>query len=107
MWSRMLYWDRTRNLQVWLDQDEDGLIMFRHVHTAWRDVIELNQEYVKANPKDIHAGNTQKHAVKIGEIPLQVWMRLKDEGIANDPRALRKWLNDYDNRFFKTYQGRV
>lgn len=87
--------------------EEDGTFIFRHEHTAWRDIVAANQEYAKANPKNVHAGNTQRHAVKVGEIPLHVWMQLKDEGIAQDPQRLRKWLNDPDNRFFRTYEGRV
>lgn len=107
VYSRRLYYDPERYLDVWCDQDEEGQIIFRHVHQAWREILEYNKEYAKANPKNIHAGNTQKHAVKVGEIPLQVWMRLKEEGIANDPKALRRWLSDPENRYFKTYEGRI
>ena len=107
LWSRLLTNDVTRQMRVWVDFEEDGSFCFRHEHYGIMDVIENNREYVKANPKNVHAGNTQKHMVKVGEIPLTVWMQLKDEGVARDPKALRKWLNDPDNRYFRTYDGDV
>lgn len=107
MWSRLLYYDPIRHMRVWVDHDEEAGFIFRHEHTAWRGVLECNKEYVKHNGKSVHAGNTQKHMVKAGEIPLQVWMKLKQEGIAQDPKRLRAWLNDPDNRYFRTYDGNV
>jgi hypothetical protein len=34
-------------------------------------------------------------------------MELKQQGIIDDPKALRRWLNDPDNRYFRTRPGRV
>jgi hypothetical protein len=34
-------------------------------------------------------------------------MDLKQKGIVNDPKRLRKWLNDRDNALFRTKLGRV
>src|SRR5215471_9033258 len=106
-WRRLLQQDPLRQMRVWLEVEEDGTFLFRHEHYGIMDVVEYNKEYVKHNPKNVHAGNTQKHAVKVGEIPLTVWMQLKDEGIARDKQALRKWLNDPDNRYFRTYGGTI
>lgn len=106
-YTRRLYYDPVRHIDVQCHIEEDDELIISHTHTAWRDVLEANKEYAKANPKNVHAGNTQRHMVKAGEIPLQVWMDLKARGIAQDKQALRKWLNDYDNRFFRTYEGRI
>lgn len=105
--TRRLYYDPVRHIDVQCHMTEDDELIISHTHTAWRDVVEFNKEYIKENPRNVHAGNTQKHMVKIGEIPLQIWMDLKERGIADDPQALKKWLMDRDNSHFRTYDGRV
>src|SRR5215831_4182058 len=109
MWSRLLSDDPHRQVRVFMEFDEEApdIPIFRSEAYGWRGIIELNKEYTKENVRNIHAGNTQKHMVKIGEIPNLVWRWLEDQGIAQDKRALRRWLNDPDNKYFKTYQGRV
>ena len=44
---------------------------------------------------------------KVASIPLAVFYDLKMKGIVDDPVAMKKWLNDPDNRFFRTRPGRV
>lgn len=44
---------------------------------------------------------------KVASIPLSVYYDLKAKGIMDDPVAMKKWLNDPDNRFFRTRPGRV
>ena len=44
---------------------------------------------------------------QVAEIPLTVWGELVRNGIANDEKALRKWLDDPDNRFFRTRPGNL
>lgn len=43
----------------------------------------------------------------VASIPTVVWFRLKKEGIADDPKRLKAWLNDRDNRLFRTKPGVV
>lgn len=42
---------------------------------------------------------------KVASIDPVTWARLKNEGIADDPKALKKWLNDPDNVYFRTHPG--
>ncbi len=42
---------------------------------------------------------------QVAEIPVVVWADLVRKGIANDERALRKWLDDKDNFAFRTRYG--
>ena len=44
---------------------------------------------------------------KVATIPLGVYYDLKMKGIADDPVAFKKWLNDPDNMYFRTRPGRV
>jgi hypothetical protein len=43
----------------------------------------------------------------ISSIPMLLRHKLIREGIWNDPKARRKWLNDSDNRAWRTRPGRL
>jgi len=57
---------------------------------------EYNQQSDGKNWRDIN---------KVASIPLAVYYDLKRKGIADDPAALKRWLNDSDNRVFRTRGG--
>ena len=42
---------------------------------------------------------------KVGSIPLSVYYELERKGILHDQKALAAWLNDPDNRAFRTRGG--
>tara|TARA_R100001509_G_scaffold29497_1_gene15717 strand:+ start:468 stop:794 length:327 start_codon:yes stop_codon:yes gene_type:complete len=44
---------------------------------------------------------------KVASIPLSVLYDLKRRGIADDPSAMKRWLNDPDNRAFRTRDARI
>lgn len=44
---------------------------------------------------------------RVAHIPGNVHAELMRKGIAFDQKELKKWLNDSDNRIFKTREGRV
>ena len=66
-------------------------------------IIEANNR--SANEIDKH----QKYGEwsKVASIPLNLYYDLKRQGIVDDPARFKKWLNDSDNRFFRTRGGRV
>lgn len=43
----------------------------------------------------------------VAQIPIILWEELRRKGIADDPKALKAWLNDRDNLAFRTRPGRV
>lgn len=43
----------------------------------------------------------------VASIPLVVWRELEKEGIAHDDEALKEWLNQRENRAFRTHPGRL
>lgn len=45
--------------------------------------------------------------VKVASIPMNIWADLNAKGIVRDKAAFKKWLNDPDNRFFRTREGVV
>lgn len=54
-------------------------------------------------------GNTQNHRRKVADIPAGLYHELvaKMGRPQDNPKEWRKWLNDYDNRFFRTDQGTI
>lgn len=44
---------------------------------------------------------------RVASIPMSVYYDLKARGIADDPKRLKAWLNDPNNRFFRTKPGKV
>lgn len=44
---------------------------------------------------------------RVASIPMNVYMDLKAQGILDDQKRLKAWLNDPDNRYFRTKPGRV
>ena len=52
------------------------------------------------------AGPNPQGVTHVARIPLVVWQRLMQTGVAKDEKALSKWLNERDNRVFRTDDGR-
>ena len=44
---------------------------------------------------------------KVASIPNAIWWDLVEKGIAHDDKALMKWLEDPENKVFKTHDGRL
>jgi hypothetical protein len=44
---------------------------------------------------------------RVAQLPLTVYHDLKRKGIIDNPAEMRKWLNDPDNRFFRTRPGTI
>ncbi len=43
----------------------------------------------------------------VARIPMPLWAQLREKRITEDEPAFKRWLNDPDNRFFRTSPGRV
>lgn len=44
----------------------------------------------------------RRDTVHVARIPLVIWRQLQRLGITNDEKALNRWLNDRNNRVFRT-----
>jgi hypothetical protein len=66
------------------------------------EIAELNKaSFNRADPRwkgDFH---------RVASIPMPIFMQLQMQGIADDPVAFKRWLNDSDQRVFRTRPGRV
>ena len=88
-----------------------GITKYWHVTDKGEYVIETQQNVssiVEANKRRYNDGTKRWGDLnKVASIPLSVYYDLKRRGIADDPVALKKWMNDPDNRVFRTRSGNL
>lgn len=87
--------------EVWLDDAEGKL----HFETR-QDVTQLVEE-CKAQYNDGGERPRWGDGRLVARIPTALWMDLYQKGITRDPKAFRAWMNDYNNRVFRTTHGRL
>jgi hypothetical protein len=72
--------------------------------TAEQDVdhiIEQNKQLINEAP------DRWGEWTRVAQIPMVVYLDLQKKGILNDQAALKRWLNDPDNKFFRTKAGTI
>ena len=95
-----------------IDRDPElGITKYWHVKDNGEYVVETVQDVTGIAEYNKRSYNNTdkkwKDVNKVASIPLSVYYELKRQGIADDPKALRKWLNDSNNQVFRTRQGRL
>jgi hypothetical protein len=102
--GRILDFDPAMNLVERYYEDNDGQWTVERVQDV-EDIIELNKaEY---NSVDERATHKSESFNRYARLPLVVLMDLERKGILRDSKAFMKWLDDPDNRFFRTRPGRL
>jgi hypothetical protein len=87
-----------------------GITRYWHMTEKGEFVIETEQR-IEVDESNTRARNATDRRTKWGDmsrvasIPLSVYYDLKRRGIADDPKAMKRWLNDADNRVFRTREG--
>lgn len=62
-------------------------------------VLRENQQHSFADK-----ASGMKH---VAEIPRVIWDQLEMAGITKDKKKFKEWLNDFSNKPFRVYEGRV
>lgn len=83
------------------DSDEDKCTIQQVQATD--HIIEQNKALLATSSKHDRWGEM----TKVATIPMALWADLNAKGIVRDKEAFRKWLNDPENRFFRTREGKV
>lgn len=65
------------------------------------------QAKIDENKAQFNSAEKKGEYRHIASIPPVVWFDLKRKGIADDPAALRRWLDDSDNRVFKVMDTKL
>jgi hypothetical protein len=90
---------------------EQGITKYWHVTGNGEYVVETVQDVSKIaefNKRQYNETPGKYGDVnKVASIPLSVYYQLKRQGIADDPVALKKWLNDSENQVFRTRAGKL
>lgn len=81
---------------------QDGNLMFRHCEEV-TPVLDQN----KAEQNDGDGYTKDRTMRKIASLPMTVYCDLVRRGIMDDEKALRRWLRDPDNRYFRTSGGKI
>jgi hypothetical protein len=84
-------------------EESDGRLLVNNVQDA--------EPIIEANKLELNSGHdgysASRNLRKVASLPLITWLDLKKRGILRDPKKFRAWLNDPDNRFFRTAPGRI
>ena len=81
------------------DENEDA---FRYHQVVEADPItDFNRLLFNDAPQ--RWGDMQR----VASLPMVLWLKLKRDGVLDDPKRLAAWLNDPDNAAFRTRPGRV
>lgn len=85
--------------QYWeYDAGTDEYVL--HTVQDVRHILEANKVEYNADKKPMH--QLDGLGRKVASIPLGLWQQLRDQGIPQDEKAFKRWLNDSENRFFRT-----
>jgi hypothetical protein len=90
------------------------------IHRIWHydestdtATIESRQDHsniLEANKTDFNAVDERARygeMTKVASIPLVILQDLKTKGILDDQTAFKKWLDDPENRYFRTRPGKL
>lgn len=96
--------------RAYIDQNPDTGTFTEYVYDDATDEISLinGQDMtgiIEANKARLAEPRFRKNGEefrRVACIPLSIAMELKQSGRAYDKEAMKRWLNDPDNRFFRT-----
>jgi hypothetical protein len=88
--------------RIW-HQDADGRIVLQTEHDVQDIIDDAKTRYNLHDERAPWKGDTHK----VAQIPMPILMELERKGITRDQKAFKAWLNDPDNRVFRTRPGKV
>jgi len=87
---------------IW-NGDEEGTFTIQEKQDV-SGIVEANKSaYANVDNKANWKGDWHH----VASIPLTVYYDLKQQGILDDKLALKRWLNDPDNKYFRVRPGRI
>jgi hypothetical protein len=106
--KRLVKRDEATGVETWCHFDSDSGFTFETVQNV-DEILKKNKAEANEYRAGSLMGNTQRHQQKVADIPVSVYYEvLARLGNPKDnPVEWRRWLNDYDNRFFRTGGGTI
>jgi hypothetical protein len=99
--------------RIFDESPELGITRYWHYDsssdTAVIETVQDATDLVDANKAAFNSAESgwKGDMHKVASIPLNVYYDLKEKGILDNQQALKAWLNDPENRYFRTKPGRV
>tara|TARA_R110002012_G_scaffold313849_1_gene526022 strand:+ start:5358 stop:5663 length:306 start_codon:yes stop_codon:yes gene_type:complete len=93
---------------TYVSDEPDGTITVTTVQDA-QPIIEEAKADSNAYGSPLTPGK-QRHGMRVATIPFNVfemWMKETNGAIQKDPKLLKKYLNDPDNKYFRTTPTRI
>lgn len=103
MERRFLDYDPETKLNRWFYYDHDTGEWYIAEEADVQEVADVAKESYASTDERARWGEGQR----VASIPCIIWQQLVEQGIADDDKALRKWLDDPDNQVFRTRPGRI
>ncbi|MGA0335143.1 MAG: hypothetical protein ACO3LD_02720 [Luminiphilus sp.] len=103
MSKRLFDYDPETGTTKWWHYDADKDEATIETEFQIGDLIEQNKAQFNSTDERAKWGEWSR----VASIPMALFHRLKQQGIVDDPAAMKRWLNDPDNRLFRTRPGRV
>ena len=82
----------------WDDTTDEFLIQ---TEQRMDEIVEANKQAYNNAP------DRWGDFTRVASVPIAVYFDLKKKGIADDDAAMKRWLEDPDNRFFRTRPGNL
>lgn len=104
--KKYIYTDPYNRKEVSLEYESDGTQVIRQQQN-FGDLIKLNRHMSNDYSAGNMIGNTQRHMQHVAEIPNVVYNHLLQTlgPPRENPKAWKAWLNDHQNRDFRTGGG--
>lgn len=102
--KRLFSHNELTGVTEWFVFDEDTS---RVEMVAEQDVTDLTDENVRSQNEVAQRGMRWGEFTRVATIPMALYNQWLIEGRTRDQGWLRKWLNERDNRLFRTRLGRV
>mgnify|MGYP003155221577 FL=1 len=93
---------------TYVADEPDGTITVTTVQDA-QPIIEEAKAAANSYGSPLTPGK-QRHGMRVATIPFNVyemWMKETNGAIQKDPKLLKKYLNDPDNKYFRTTPTRI
>lgn len=102
MSGRVLGGDLLAKRKILWHEEPDGRIVVE-TQQDYEDILVENQE----NRKDRSGFKGKQPLHHVAQIPLTVYEQLMRDGVVEDGRDLRKWLETEEGKIWKTHPGRL
>lgn len=103
MATRFFGYDPVLGIERWFHSSDDGESFTIETRQDSTQLLDANKALYNDAP--VRFGNQMW--TRVAQLPMNLWHELKQKGILDDDAEMKKWLNDPDNRFFRTRPGRL